>query len=251
MNNVIKKGTNILKLPDNEIISLYLSGTSQKQLSIRFNVSRSSILKRLIDAGIDIRGIKSANTLRSSQYTTQEKIKMTMAAHIAARGRKVSWQTKCLHANTIQNKPSNVSAEEIKLSKFLKQRNIDYIPQQAIGGYNCDIGAYPIAVEVFGGEWHFHGRHADRLRERIKYILNSGWSIYIIIGKITSIVANNCVSYIEHVRGQKSSVREYRVIRSTGKLLATGRLDGDHLSFVPSLRCPPYINRWGDKYIAG
>jgi len=248
MNNSIQKPRKrnragmftFLNLPIDSIVELYTSGESEKQIAKLFNVSRSVIRKRLVSHGIQIRPQSERIKLVWQGFSKERRIRQTEAAHKAARGRSISWETKCKHAKTIEKYPSNFSESELMLIKMLSERGIEAIHQKAIGPYNCDLAAYPVVVEIFGGNWHFFGRHAARFEERTRYILNRGWFVYIIpISKpfpLTDAVADHVASYIKSIRRQKPLICEYRMTWGAGELTTTGSLEDDNFSTIPSFK---------------
>ena len=248
MNNSIKKPRKrnkagmftFLDLPVDSIVELYTSGQSEKQIAKRFNVSRNVIRKRLVSQGIEIRPQSERIKLVWQGFSKERRISQVKAAHNATRGKSVSFETKCKHAKTIEKYPSNFSESELILQKMLSERGIETIHQKAIGPYNCDLAAYPIAVEIFGGNWHFFGHHAARFNERTRYILNRGWYIYIIpISEsfpLTAAVADYAASYIKSIRRQKPPICEYRMVWGAGKLTTTGSLKDDDFSIIPSFK---------------
>lgn len=251
MNNLVKSSKrscwNRFDLPFDKIIALYKSGISEQGLAKRFGVNRGTIRRRLIETGTEIRRQKEANFLRSSNYSAEERKRMARKAHEIRRGMKVSWETKCRHAQTIEKQPyksGTVSKAEKQLRKLLINRGIQTIPQKAFGAYNCDLAAYPVAVEIFGGAFHWYGNHGRLFAKRTNYILNSGWFLYIIFVNrrhIDNIDADKTAAFIESIRRNKPTITEYRVIGRAGKLLASGCSEGNHLTFIPTACCPSYI----------
>jgi len=225
------------KLPTEEIVELYKSGISELALSKKHRVSRSVIRKRLVDSGIHIRSHSEARILQWVQMSPKQRKRQVAKAHKATKGRKVSWESKCRHAQTIEKNPSNFSKKEIELKRMLKKRGLRTIHQKAIGGYNCDLATYPVAVEIFGGHWHFTGRHARRFEKRTKYFLNSGWSLLIIVVSkrwpLTFSIADYVAAYIKRARRQKTDGCEYRVIWGTTEHITRGSLEDNNFSLIP------------------
>ena len=111
-------------------------------------------------------------------------------------------------------------------------------PQHAIGPYNCDLGAYPVAVEIFGGNWHWSGRHLLRSPERFRYILNAGWHILVLhITRrcpVTIEIADYVAAYVDETRRDPARRREYRVVGRAGELLTAGSVDDDEITIIPT-----------------
>lgn len=252
--NAIIATKRIISLPTNEMASLYLAGESVKGLADRFGVSRGVIFDRLTATGVHIRGFDESAPLQASRRTTESKRLGAHAAHDAIRGTHAPWERKCLHAQTVEKSPNidgNVSQNEIDLRQYLRNIEIETVPQKAIGGYNCDLAAYPVAVEVFGGYWHWYGNHALRFAERTHYLLDQGWLLYIVQAdksSITPATADHVAAYMESVRRDPSVSREYRVVRSTGELILSGGLDGDKITAVVAAGSPKCIATWAHNH---
>lgn len=118
--------------------------------------------------------------------------------------------------------------------------------QKAIGPYNADLAAYPVAVEIFGGNWHARGRHAARFPDRVRYFLDQGWNLVIVwvldrrrwqsAIPLTPAAADYIASFVQLTRRDPSTRGQYRVIWGDGKEAATDGLDLNELALVPSRR---------------
>jgi very-short-patch-repair endonuclease len=170
--------------------------------------------------------------------TVAERQAQVAAANVAATGRQKTFAEQCLAAQTRQERRSHASTYEGTLERLLAERGIAIVPQCAIGPYNCDLGAYPVAVEIFGGHWHWHGYHLRVAEKRLNYLLNAGWHVLaILVNKtfpITDATAEYVAAYIESARGDPARRREYRVIRGAGELIAAGSVDDEKISIVPT-----------------
>jgi very-short-patch-repair endonuclease len=127
----------------------------------------------------------------------------------------------------------HISDAERELAVMLRERDIEVIPQQAVGPYNVDLGTFPIAVEVWGGAWHFSRDHT----ERFHYLLDRGWAVVIVYtDKIRSPLGPGAADYIaaliEICRTAPPPAGQYWVIRGSGELSASGRLDDDDVASV-------------------
>lgn len=224
-------------LPVDRICNLYYFGSSEKEIAKWFNVSRAVIRRRLIQGDIKIRSQSESIKLVWKKMSSDQRKRQIESAHKAVKGRKVTWLTKCKHAKTIEKYPSNFSHYEIELQRMLLLRGIKTIHQKAIGGYNCDLAAHPIAVEIHGGDWHSFGDHVLRFNERTRYLLNCGWFVYVIpINKsfpLTDAVANYLASYIKRIRRTKPNVCECRVVWGGGEFTTTSSLKDDNFTLKP------------------
>lgn len=223
--------------PIDKICQLYEKGMSENAIAKKLKIGRRVIRNRLLYAGIHIRSQSEAESLKWSQMSIAKRRRQVSAAHKAAKGRIVSFDEKYQRAFTNQQNLNHVSSNEILLSNLLELRKIKTIPQFAIGPYNCDLAANPVAVEVYSGHWHWYGRHLRRVEERFNYILNAGWFIYVVaISKsfpLTDDVVDYLASYIKSIRRNKPSRTEYRVVWGAGKYIASGSLNDNHISIIP------------------
>jgi len=201
---------------------------------------RSSVELRLREAGIALRSQSEAERLKWSRMAPDTRAAQLSAAHTAARGRKATLAERTLRARTVEREQIQTTEAERTLRGMLDERGIIAIPQKAVGPYNCDLGAFPVAVEIFGGDWHFSGRHLARAPKRLRYLMDRGWSVLMV--QITerypldAAVADYVANFIHAARGEPASRREYRVIRGAGETLAAGRSDDHEISIVPALR---------------
>jgi hypothetical protein len=240
---------------DAAIVSAYVAGESVLALAGRFGVSRPCIITRLGRAGIPLRGGSEANRVSASRATPEARQRRTEACHKAVKGVRHSLEQRIKMATAWQQALTHVSPQETALCSMLAARGVHCIQQQAIGPYNCDLGAFPVAVEVFGGHWHFSGAHLARAPRRIRYLLDAGWHVLMVLvtkhWPIAPEVADYVAAYVQEARGNPTAPREYRVIRGAGNTLAFGSADDNHISIEPSTRLgrEPTTGRY--KSVAG
>lgn len=232
---------NRLPAPAAAIIARYVSGESEKSIADALGVSRSVIRRRLIEAGVDARDSTAANRLMMATRTPEENRRNVEAAHRVSHSRPRTFAHKCKSALTRQERQTHVSPAELLLREWLQSRGIDSVPQQAIGPYNADLGAAPVAVEIQGGGWHAHGVHAALAPDRTRYILDQGWLLVFVWvdrrkWRLTTDCADYLVALIEEARRDPSLRGEYRVIRGDGQEVARDRDNLDHVTLVPSYR---------------
>lgn len=229
-----------IAMPD-DVAARYAAGESENAIAQRLGVSRNVVTIRLREAGIPRRGQREANVMTMAGRSDEEKARNAEAAHAAARGRVHTEEERCKQALTRERNCSMMGPDEAVLAQMLADRGIAGVPQKAIGRYNCDLACGPVAVEVFGGGFHFAGTHAARLPKRTLYLLDRGWSIIIVSvtqrWPLTDAGADNVAAFIEDHRRDPSRGREYRVIRGTGQFVAGGSADDDEITVVETLRC--------------
>lgn len=229
-----------LILPVEEIIARYIAGESENAIATAFGVSRGCIRKRLTESNINIRRQTDANRLMMSKRTPEENARNCEAAHKAAQGRKCSFEERCKCALSREANPSNIGAGELIVQSKLFNAGIDTIPQRAIGPYNCDLAAAPVAVEIWGGNFHWFGRKFAREPKRMYYLLNSGWHIFVINvwgvnKKFFDASTDQLIAFIQKARSNPSGRCEYRMIWGTGELLAFGSSDDNQLTIKETL----------------
>jgi hypothetical protein len=222
-----------------DLLRRYRSGMSVNQISRHFGVARLAVNRVLRENGITPRGQSEAETLKWGRMGKHARMRQTKAAHDAVRGKPRPIHAKIKLAESVAANPvRNIGRGERELQRMLETRGLIVTPQQAVGPYNCDIGIFPVAVEVFGGHWHWSGRHLARTEERFRHFFNAGWSLFVVrISKTEPLIqrtADEIVSYFETVSGNPSRVREYRVIGGTGKFIAGGCATDDKISLEPA-----------------
>lgn len=162
----------------------------------------------------------------------------TRACHAAVKGKKRSLDDLCKRAISKERNPPKPSRWETLFSDFLSAQGFDFTFSKAVGKYNLDFAVGDsVAVELFGGAFHGQGRAAARLHERMEYLINSGWNVYIIWclsneACIFPRCLNDFIAFFEHTRGNKTAVGQYRVIWSDGDFIASGSLESDYLAAI-------------------
>lgn len=234
------------KIPDSHFRDLrerYERGESVLSMSRIYGVDRITIGKRLRGLGLSVRTGREAQLIRMGRMSPEQRAANARKAHDAVRGRVVAEAELLMRAANRQARPI-IYPYERQLIGILADRGIQTIPQLAIGPYNCDIAAFPVAVEIFGGNWHWTGRHMARTPKRVRYLLNAGWHILMIwcgrngndpVPHATD-VADYVASYIQAARSNPTAVREYRVIRGAGDTWAFGNANDDDIAIEHSLR---------------
>jgi very-short-patch-repair endonuclease len=221
-------------LPIGDITARYLAGESENALAHAFGVDRSTIKRRLKVASTQRRSNTIANRLLRSQTPRAVLLQRISKAQEATRGRKQTIAHREKIAATREVRLSNVSAAEILLCGWLAERGIASVPQKAVGPYNLDVGASPIAIEVFGGNWH--ASKANHIK-RARYLFNAGWHLVVIWvhgtkSPLTPECADYIVAFLQEARSHPSMIRQYRVLLGGGQEVARGRANDDHISLV-------------------
>jgi very-short-patch-repair endonuclease len=226
--------------PDiDSVLALYRSGQSAAAVGAAFGVSVDVAMRWLREAGEDT----SASTIHRRRWQRLGADERAAAVRQLREARKlvrVTEESLCKRAITRERRQVQIDPNETALAEWMRRRGIGGLVQQkAIGRYNCDIAATPVAVEVFGGNWHAYGQHGARLDRRTRYILDAGWDVMLVwantvLHPLTEVVADEVVSFVEAARRRPPGPREYRVVWGTGQLIAAGSADDDQLTLEPS-----------------
>lgn len=231
-----------LSVPVEHIVADYVVGLSENAVAKKYGLARTVVRRRLTEARVEIRNQSEAETLKWSQMSSAERRGQVASAHAATRGRRARLSELVRRAKT-NEKRGRSTLVEVQLAELLEKRGIHTVAQIAIGPYNCDLGAAPVAVEVFGGNWHWSGKHLRRTPRRIRYLLDSGWHVLIVnitrnTFPLTETTADHVASYIQQARRNPTATRKYRVIRSTGELVTEGSSEDENISIET-----PYTSR--------
>lgn len=214
---------------ENDIVSFYLEGFSEKSTAEQFKVDRGTIRKVLLRNGVKPRNRSDAMYLRMSQATPEERAQLANKAHDAVRGVKRSESALIKSAISRQQTLQYVGMGEDTLNQWLIEYGLKTIPQLAVDRFNIDIAIPPIAVELTISS---QDPLLDRSNpKKIKYLTSHGWSvIYIHIKHIDYLTKNHAyevVSFVEQVRRDPSLIGQYRVIGRYSQIKSTGRFDMD------------------------
>ncbi len=162
----------------------------------------------------------------------------TKAAHDAIKGAKRTYEDLCKRAIAKQFNHPKLTRWESLFFDFLRANDIPFTCSKAIGKYNVDfLVDTSIAVELFGGSFHATGRAADRLHERMKFLIENGFNVYIVwcLSDETSIFPgcfDDFVTFRKSISGNETPVGQYRVIWSDGDFISCGSLESDYLAAV-------------------
>lgn len=237
--------TNKARLPAADIAAAYLGGESELSLAQRYQISRDAIRRTLLESETPIRDRGQAQANRLAKLSREERLRLAQAAHNATRGREVPAEELCRRAQQREQTLSHASQREFEFGKYLRRRGVAVAPQKAVGPYNIDFAVGSVAVEILGGNWHaYKPEHA----QRTPYILNAGWHMLFIweIKRAPLCVeaAEYAISWGQQASRDPAAVRQYRVIRGDGKLVASGSADDEHFPLIP-----PSVSDFGGRPI--
>ncbi|WP_373084514.1 hypothetical protein [Zhongshania sp.] len=236
---VSTKSNTALDLPDGEIIAMYTGGASENATANHFGISRNVVARILGENGIARRTQSEAESLKWSQMSDEARANQVEAAHKATTGRPLDESHRIAKAEDKAAKGGFDSPDEMALHDMLVRRGCRPELQRRVGVYNCDLTVHPVAVEVWGGGFHFFGRHAARTPERVRSLFDAGLHVMVVTtyGKtpITEETADCVVRFIEAARANPAMLRQYRVIRGAGELLAACSSDSDTIPIKPTI----------------
>lgn len=242
--SINSKFSNIV-LPYQEIVKLYQKGKSVKALAKQFNVSRNVIYRYLSESNIPTRNRSESMYIRMAQTPLVERQRLVKKAHDAIRGRVVDIKEGVMRANAREKTLQYVGKWEADFVNELRKNNISVIPQKAIHIYNIDIFTPPsICMEIACFKTNPFFR--KQFRTRCIYLLNSGFNIIIVwINKGPPDIAS-CTDYliskIQSIQWNPAIRSQYWVIRGSGKFVARGSCDSNHLTFIEPSENPFCFN---------
>lgn len=223
-------------IPDAAIRKRHESGESIKSIATDVGIERSAIRSAVIRAGGAPRNRSDAMYARMAQTSPKERKRLTKAAHDAVRG--MTHSDESVRKRATKMVGARVGIYEADIIKELAKRGIACSGQKPFWRYNFDIALnkLPVAVEIYS---HHPGRkRLASLRERSKYILNSGWSQLNVVVTYPAqrfdlaAVCDEIVSFADLVRRDKPTVGYYRVIRGYGETATTSGLNFDDIPAV-------------------
>lgn len=231
----LKRRTGIT--PD-ELLALYNSGLWKNEIAAKIGISEGVVGKYLARLGIPLAESRSdAMRARLERVGADGRAKLSESAHNAVRGMKRSESDLIKRAISNERSGKFDSIAERDLFFILRELGAEAIPQKALWKYSIDLAIGNVAVEVTG-----RGRKPENipaLRERIKYILNSGFVMVWVWANTVHPIESGAAEYIIALCQQASSdpslIGQYRVIRRDGKLMASGCSDDDDFTGIFSM----------------
>lgn len=210
-----------------EIIRRYESGESSDMIAPDFGAHGSTIRGRLRRWG-KTRNRSDAKRLHMQRIGPDGRQAITASAHDAVRGMTRTDADLSARAMSKEN-TGQLTVDEARLFGYLHQFG-DITPQKAVGPYNVDLAVDgAVAVELFGGRWHYSGYHGAKFGERVGYLFDHGWALYIVWNThpktLSAEIADDFGAWFDRLRGLESVAGEYRVVWGDGDLCTAGRHD--------------------------
>lgn len=215
------------RLDVSAVESLYADGIGVRGIADKFGVAPSVIKRMLEDRGHTIRNRSEQQFARMQRTPEHKRKQLVQKAHEAVRGKPATRESRIKIAQTCQAKGERRNSRlESTFLEMMKERGVNFSQQIAIGSYNCDFAIGSIAVEIWGGGWHFTGEHAARFPERTSKILDSGFDLVILpfVGrfKLVPEVADHLVAFLDELSRNPPPTRQYWVIWGAGEAIVSG-----------------------------
>lgn len=224
-----------------DAVQRYLTGEqTQREAAASIGLSQPAFSSRLRRNGYRTLTRSEAMERRMSAMTPAQRSAQSAAAHDAVRGMTRTDEDLVKRAIGKQRTQSHATDEERAVAAVIERGGYPVVLQQAVGKYNLDLGVDgTVAVELFGGGWHAHGRHLARLPQRVEDIADAGWNLLIVwsangFAPEPGPVAEDVLAYLQRTRRDPAFRRQYRVIRGDGKFIAAGCVDDDEVTLVPA-----------------
>ena len=224
-----------------DLIKLYRSGMSMKQLSLKTGIQRSTLRRHFVSADVDIRGRSEAEGIKWAALKLKGRRAIRRqcgAAWKARRGSRDHVSVQMARARTRYLRMTHVGAFEDEIAIRLRKRGLDVRQQFPYGPYNLDIALHRdrIAVEITKST---NLPMSPKLRKRTKSFFDGGWFLIQILvprppfdGRA---VTDQIISIYESFGGLEPRPRKYWVIRGDGQGPARC---GDDSDACPVIWCP-------------
>lgn len=239
--NRLAKG---VAIDEADLRARYDRGQSVLAMAREMGVGRPTIMRRLGDLGLTPRTGTEANLIRMAAMTDEDRRALAAEANRTRRRGTVgdlphrSARGQASAIRSAFSRARQVGKGEAELYDLLVARGLPVATQLPLYGYNLDLAVPPVAVEVWWG-MAYPFRWPRQVRRTVD-LANLGWStIYVWCSRrpIQPDAADAVVAFSEEASRRPSSVRpQYRVVRSDGELVATGKAQLDDIALEPSPR---------------
>lgn len=208
------------------LVREYLAGKSVKALSQELGIARSGIALRLKDRGITPRNRSESMYNRMKQTSSEERQRLTNAAHEAKRGYINSPETRHKMA-LCRNKRTGMFEKEF--ISCLSNNGVPVFPQEPFLAYNLDIGCGNVAVEIHK---QTGSPLAGKFLKKLMDCIHAGKNmIYVWINpqkiRFSDACYDKIVSLVKFINANPPERCKYWVVRGTGELYASGSFDGE------------------------
>ena len=232
---IVNMPAKITNLDASHIIELYASGVGVTGIADMLGVSPSPVKRVLSEHGVALRGRSAQQQARMDRASPADRKALAMPANAARRGAKADFAELCNRAKGREGMLSQSSPLEDAFADAFDDSCVQYRRQVACGPYLCDFVIDSVAVEVWGGNYHFYGRHLARSAERFKYLLGVVKGAVIVTinrtNPLTPRLIGALIANCEEIGRQPTLTGEYRMIWCNGELITGNRLNGDDFAF--------------------
>lgn len=209
----------------------HASGQSVLQMSREVGLSRPSLIRRLQDLGLEIRGRSEANHLRLARLSPVDRRALTRAANESVRkppGTSRDWHARNYGtAQTRERTLSVIQPDERLFLDLAKSARVRISRQVAIGPYNLDFRIGPVAVEIHSAA--HHPLRLPRLAERTVNLLSAGWHVGYLWGWGLA-GAHDLLAWAQETSRDIPLGGQYRVVRGNGEIVTFSREELDQRS---------------------
>lgn len=251
----------------NDIIRKYSNGVTAGKLAKEYGCTVTTVTNLLKKAGVRPhlgRGeldefVKADEARVVAMFRAGERPSVILDS--LERSRSKSWLYQCLHRNgcDLRGLGDWRPSEETTLKVALMRQeggamnraeqcvydmlvNAGFIPepQIALGTKNIDflIRSHAVAVEVCGRGTFYKYIRDGWMAERIRNCAKAGWHTYVLAGvdvsDFSKMGIEDLCAWLDFMKRQPAARRQYRMIRGSSELLATGCSDDNHFSFIPA-----------------
>lgn len=231
-------GCEVVKLPVEQIVTMYQDGESENAISKHFGTSRNVIRNRLLKAGIVPRTQGESEKLKWAKMTDEARKNQVKSAHAATLGCTRSDSTKETLAKAREKLKYDylIGHGEFEFIELLSNSGIDFVHQKAIKFYNVDFAIGNVAVELTADTGRYTAFNPKELK-RAKNLLECGYRVIAVeFNKVASLI--NCfdevISTINELSRLDTFASEYWVIRCASKDYTISRNDFGQFSSEPS-----------------
>lgn len=244
-----------------DIIAAYRNGQSAASLARQYGASTTTTTRLLINAGVMAalprggamkrsdeaeilkayrRGELPSEICRSFRLSKSGLYSILRRNDASLRGH-VGWKPGLEHlSRSAASKESSgqLTKGERAFQDIMVKLGYELLPQMAIGVGNVDfvIPTHSVAVEIsFRGTFHKYVR-SGWFENRIRDLGDCGWHTYVLATLDTESFLRDGVedicAWLDFIRRQPSTRRQYRVVWRAAHLVATGCSDDEKFSFV-------------------
>lgn len=231
------------------VVAAFKDGTSVLRIAGAMGVSRATVAAILRDGGLTPRDGSEASILRFQNTTPDERKLISAAANAARRGAPASDMEMARKAAWKEASLIKVGEGEAEMSNILAAAGFNPEPQRAIGRYNIDVLCGDVAVEIHSQNGFPHATPATR--KRIEYLFDCGLNvIYVMAFSVnprrfvdySETASNDVIAFVQRTQSDPTFRRQYRVIRSSGEVVATAGNDLDNVTVKPMPRRRPHTS---------